>query len=397
MSYAKRPVCVLLALVILTAGVTFTGSAADADDFSDNSTVQKYQGQISSLEGKIEGAEAAISELSDTLEDLYAKKEYYDELTATYNEIIAVNETLAEEIQADIDACEEEIASLETACEDLSEQIKERIRISYESGQATYIELLLGAESLSDFLIGLDYTTNILQYDSMKMLEYETTKEELASKQAQLEADRESYEATLLSTQEYLEEAEAAALEMEEMIEEALADSEKQSELLEYYENQLDETSDELSDYIDELIAKQGASENKTSGSYIWPLPSQYTKITSYFGARKDPFTGAAANHGAIDIYAPKGTSIYASNAGTVIKAESYSSYGNCVIIDHGGGIYTLYAHASKILVSEGDTVTRGQVIAQVGMTGRATGYHLHFEVREGSTRVDPLGYVSVP
>ncbi|MCD8315761.1 MAG: M23 family metallopeptidase, partial [Firmicutes bacterium] len=131
--------------------------------------------------------------------------------------------------------------------------------------------------------------------------------------------------------------------------------------------------------------------------SFIWPLPTQYTTITSYFGARPDPFTGAASNHGAIDIYAPSGTDIYAAASGTVILSQSYSTYGNCIIIDHGNGIFTLYAHASKLLVSVGDTVTQGQVIAYVGMTGRATGYHLHFEVRLGSTRVDPLGYVSVP
>ncbi len=126
-------------------------------------------------------------------------------------------------------------------------------------------------------------------------------------------------------------------------------------------------------------------------------MPTLFTTITSYFGARSDPFTGAAAILGAIDIYAPKGTDIYAAASGTVILAQSYSTYGNCVIIDHGNGLFTLYAHASKINVSVGDTVTQGQVIAQVGMTGRATGYHLHFEVRVGSTRVDPLDYVSIP
>ncbi|MCD7831858.1 MAG: peptidoglycan DD-metalloendopeptidase family protein [Firmicutes bacterium] len=395
LKYIKRPVCLIIALSLIVTGLVLTGSASDS--YTDDSTVQKYQSQISSLESKIASAKSAISELSDTLEDLTAKKDYYDELALTYSEIIEVNESKAEALEAEIAECEAEIAELETLCEELSAQIRERIRISYENGQATYIELLLDAESFSDFLIGLDYTTNILQYDSMKMLEYEETRETLAATQAELETASASLAETISANEVYVAEAEAMSLEMEALISEALADAEKQQELLDSYENQLDAVSDAMSSYIEDLIAKQGITESKVSGDCIWPLPSQYTTITSYFGVRADPFTGASSNHGALDIYAPKGTSVYASNAGTVIKAEYYGSYGNCVIIDHGGGIYTLYAHASSLAVSEGDTVSQGQVIAYVGMTGRATGYHLHFEVREGSTRVDPLGYVSVP
>ncbi|MCD7748206.1 MAG: peptidoglycan DD-metalloendopeptidase family protein [Firmicutes bacterium] len=395
LKYIKRPVCLIIALSLIVTGLVLTGSASDS--YTDDSTVQKYQSQISSLESKIASAKSAISELSDTLEDLTAKKDYYDELALTYSEIIEVNESKAEALEAEIAECEAEIAELETLCEELSAQIRERIRISYENGQATYIELLLDAESFSDFLIGLDYTTNILQYDSMKMLEYEETRETLAATQAELETASASLAETISANEVYVAEAEAMSLEMEALISEALADAEKQQELLDSYENQLDAASDAMSSYIEDLIAKQGITESKVSGDYIWPLPTQYTTITSYFGVRADPFTGASSNHGALDIHTPKGTSVYASNAGTVIKAEYYGSYGNCVIIDHGGGIYTLYAHASSLAVSEGDTVSQGQVIAYVGMTGRATGYHLHFEVREGSTRVDPLGYVSVP
>lgn len=130
---------------------------------------------------------------------------------------------------------------------------------------------------------------------------------------------------------------------------------------------------------------------------YLWPLPTQHKTITSKFGPRYHPITGVYSNHGGVDIAAPRGTSIYASRSGTVVIAGEDDSYGNYIMIDHGGNVYTLYAHCNKLLVSAGTYVTKGTTIAEVGMTGSATGYHLHFEVRLGKTRVNPLEYVDIP
>ena len=129
----------------------------------------------------------------------------------------------------------------------------------------------------------------------------------------------------------------------------------------------------------------------------MWPLPSGYNKLSSLYGNRKHPVTGKAGKHSGIDIPAPSGTSIYAAKSGVVITSEkgsgSYWSYGNYVLIAHSDGTSTLYAHMSKRAVSKGDTVKQGQTIGYVGITGRTTGYHLHFEVRKNGNRVDPVNY----
>ena len=114
-------------------------------------------------------------------------------------------------------------------------------------------------------------------------------------------------------------------------------------------------------------------------------------RVTSAFGLRADPFTGAPERHSGVDVAAPAGTAILAPAAGVVRRAGPRGGYGEAVEIDHGNGLTTLYGHASELLVSEGDVVQAGQEIARVGSTGRSTGTHLHFEVRMGGRAVDPV------
>ncbi len=132
-------------------------------------------------------------------------------------------------------------------------------------------------------------------------------------------------------------------------------------------------------------------------GSMGWPLPLNKNRITSFFGPRRAPTPGATTNHGAIDIGTPTGTPVYAAQTGTVEMSMYLGSYGNFILIDHGGGLETAYAHNSQRLVKKGDIVQKGQKIALSGSTGRSTGPHLHFEVRKNGTRVDPLNYVVKP
>ena len=134
-------------------------------------------------------------------------------------------------------------------------------------------------------------------------------------------------------------------------------------------------------------------STEYVGGVFTWPCPSSHY-ITSYFGYRMHPVLNVWKYHSGMDIAASTGASIIAAGPGKVILAQTYGGYGNCVIIDHGGGVVSLYGHASKLLVSEGQTVTKGQEIAKVGSTGISTGPHLHFEVRENGVVVEPLDYL---
>ena len=140
--------------------------------------------------------------------------------------------------------------------------------------------------------------------------------------------------------------------------------------------------------------SSSSSSGSKATGSLSWPLPaSDY--VTSGFGHRESPTAGASSNHQGIDIGASTGSSITAADGGTVITASYSSSAGNYVVISHGNGLSTVYMHCSKLLVSEGDTVSKGQTIAKVGSTGYSTGPHLHFGVRKNGSYVDPTDYVS--
>ncbi|MBQ4055462.1 MAG: M23 family metallopeptidase, partial [Clostridia bacterium] len=153
----------------------------------------------------------------------------------------------------------------------------------------------------------------------------------------------------------------------------------------------------EANNQIEKLLAERQKSENQQywGGEFIWPVPKNITRISSYFGWRI--LWGRSDYHLGIDIPAAAGTDIYASNGGTVVTATWHYSYGYYVLIDHGGGFATLYAHNSRLLVKAGDVVEQGDVIAKMGTTGSSSGNHLHFEVRKNGKVQNPLNYVKRP
>jgi len=175
------------------------------------------------------------------------------------------------------------------------------------------------------------------------------------------------------------------------------------------YIKELDKDAKKLEKLIDQELAESraleaqikalqgggsGSTVNYSNTQFLWPSAAS-KRITSKYGNRLHPVLKVYKLHTGIDIGAGSGTNILASNSGKVIKAQYNSAYGNMIIIDHGGGMSTLYAHASKLLVSVGQTVNRGDVIAKVGSTGYSTGPHLHFEVRKNGSPVDPMPYIS--
>jgi murein DD-endopeptidase MepM/ murein hydrolase activator NlpD len=155
-------------------------------------------------------------------------------------------------------------------------------------------------------------------------------------------------------------------------------------------EEELEATSRELVSIIAQLEAEQKGTGGGT-GTFIWPTAGP---ITSYYGLRLHPILGTYRMHYGLDIGAPYGQSIYAADSGVVIFANWMGGYGLTLIIDHGDGLSTLYAHTSDILVNVGDAVNQGQVVAKVGSTGYSTGPHLHFEVRVNGEPQNPLNYL---
>ena len=158
------------------------------------------------------------------------------------------------------------------------------------------------------------------------------------------------------------------------------------------FDEHLESAAQHQAEFLAEIKKLQDEQRIYEGGNFTWPCPG-YHYITYTFGYRFNPYTGLWSMHNGIDISAPNGVDIVAAASGKVILSQWYQGYGNCVIVDHGSGIVTLYGHASVLCVSQGQEVSRGQVIAKVGTTGNSTGYHLHFEVRLKGQPVDPLQY----
>ena len=364
---------------------------------------KKTEQELKNLEGLKSDTTAYVKKLDSSLESIG-------------NELSKLNDDIdAKEKQ--IDTTKQELSEAKETERSQYESMKLRIKYMYEKGDSTYVDLLMEAGSLSELLSKAEYITKISSYDRQKLDEYAATKEKIAEKEKALEGEH----AELLTLQD---ETEAKQASVEKLL------AAKQTELRNY-ETKIASAEGQISEYAKSIEAqenqiksieaeikrkeeearkkaeeekKKAAAANKAAQTYktvslgdisfTWPCPAS-GRITSGFGGRKSPTKGASSNHQGIDISAPTGTSIVAAAAGEVVIATYSSSAGNYVMISHGGGVYTVYMHASSLLVSQGQSVKKGQTIAKVGSTGYSTGSHLHFGVRVNGSYVNPTKYVS--
>ena len=308
---------------------------------------------------------------------------------ANINEQIAMYDQLIAEKTAELEQAEaDEAAQFDLFCR--------RMRYMEEQGEETsYWAILFSSSSFAELLDNYMMIEEIIQYDNRVMDDLVALQERVTADRTALEeaqAEQEEAKARQLAAQDELEAQEA---EVDKLIVEINA----REDLLEAMEEELNKAAKDLDAQIkakEKEYAAQIAQVPSESG-YLWPLPGGYNLITSFAGGRVHPVTGKYGNHSGVDISAPGGTKIYAAMSGVVIHAAkgtgSSWSYGNYVIVAHSNGTNTLYAHMSRIGCSKGQTVKQGDVIGYVGSTGRSTGNHLHFEVRVGSTRKDPLNY----
>ena len=371
----RRLVAALLAILLIVSCVG-AASYAYADALSDaKRELESVQAQLKNLKSQIESGKKEAKVLQSKLTDLDRSITAAEAAVDKLNAEIVVTKGRVAEAQAALNNKESEVA-------DQDELMGLRIRNMYKNGEVSILQILLGSESITDLMTNIDMAARIMDndVDLLHQLEaqYETLhdyREELKALQASLEAQQK------------------AATEQQQSLESARADVattkasiEQNTKLL---EQQVDAMNAEANALTAEILKLQ-TDAAYVGGTMLWPVPAS-TRITSPFGYRIHPILGTNKLHTGIDIGVGSYNEVLAVNAGTVIKAAWNNSYGYMVMIDHGGGIVTLYAHNTKLLVKTGDVVTKGQQVAWSGSTGMSTGPHVHFEVRLNGVYQDPI------
>lgn len=381
------------------------------------------QKQLDDLKSKKSQITAQQDELKEKISKLETESAGYEDQKRALDEKVEL--TLQE-----IDNIKSQIATYDTLIEekemelqdardnqaDQLERYKARIRAMEENGNMSYYEILFSAKNFSELLNKISDMQEIMEYDNMVADQLQEAAEAVENAKVRLEETQAELEITKAELDEMRVQLEAdvdAAQAKIDQLKANIGQSEDEIKALEEDAARLEEditsktqSVKELDSSIQAAIAASKAAGTPTytppagsppsgakigSGMFIWPT-SSYT-VTSNYGYRIHPITGSHRLHAGVDIGAPTGTPIYAAADGVVVTSVYSNSYGNYILINHGGGIYTLYAHASALYVSAGAVVIQGQTIAAVGSTGNSTGPHLHFEVRVNGSTVNPLNY----
>nr|WP_317325121.1 peptidoglycan DD-metalloendopeptidase family protein [uncultured Flavonifractor sp.] len=356
------------------------------------------QGEIDALKKQQQASQAKQQQLKDQLaevkEDQAAAQQQRQILTQQLNAINAEIANIDAQIawyDGEISKKEAERVEAEAREAEQYELFCQRVRAMEEEGSVSYWSILFNADSFSDLLDRIADVDSVMDYDNAVMDELIATREELERLQAELESARAEEQAARDQQEVKKKEQQAKVAEAQKLLDQINADVAEVNRQLDAEEAGAAEIQAQIAKkqkQLEEERRKNNITISSESG-YLWPLPGYY-RLTSQFGYRIHPITGKAHSHTGIDVPAPGGTPILAAKSGQVVTSAKHYSYGNYVVIDHGNGNSTLYAHMRSRAVSEGQMVKQGQVIGYVGTTGSSTGNHLHLEVRDNYTRVDP-------
>ena len=410
----RSVVCALLAAVVFAASLPAYAVS---------------QSEIDELQKKLDALEQQAQEQQDIINDLTSQKARFITRKLALDNKIEINRQMIELIGEQIEIYDEIIgekqAELDKALEKETAQtelLRSRIRAMEENSSYSYASFIFDSSSVTELLSRIGDVNDIMHYDKALEEEYMAAREDV-------ESIKKSYEEVRHEQELLQKELDTKQAELDAQVEAAytmIADIETLSDDAQAEYDAIAEEEAKAEETLQEAIRKRAAEEaaknaanNANSGgnsggsggnsggggssgggsatslsNLQWPVPS-CTLITSRFGYRVAPTTGASTYHGGLDIGAGMGASIVAAGAGDVIYAGANGGYGNCVMIDHGNGVVTVYAHMSSIGVSYGQYVTAGQYVGAVGSTGVSTGPHCHFEIRINGVQTDPAAYFS--
>jgi len=366
--------------------------------------LDEIEKQISDLNKKIsaqKGARTAIqNELASAGERLAAVRIELDLAEARVRDVeatIAGEEAHLAAVQAELADLELQLADTRLGIRDTHALIRDRAVEMYMGGVPDLGAVVFGAGDMTTAALSVDYAQEVVSSSEVLVNDLEGLQSLEARQKAGVEERKAAVQTTLTELDQRRAELEADRVEVDIRRSEAQAEMDRQQELLDKVtrdigsiEGELTALERESKKMEAEIAARQRASGERPS-KLAWPVNG---RVTSPFGWRIHPIFGTKKLHTGIDISAGYGTPIRAAGYGTVILAQRYGGYGNATVIDHGGGLSTLYAHQSKIIVRNGQNVKLGEVIGYVGCSGYCTGPHLHFETRENGTPVDPMKYL---
>lgn len=395
----KRLLSAGLALVLVfAAGASaFAASEAELDELkAERDALVKQRQQQQAVVNDLRAQQASVLALKQALDERNVYTQWQIELTkqeiALYDDMIADKNI--------------EVAEAKTLETEQLERYRTRVRAMEENGSTDFLAYLFNASDLGELLTAVDDIGEIMESDRALEEAYIAARENTEAVVAEYEA----YKADIVAKQDELrteqEKLQAELDEATQIITDITADLASNAAVLEEFEQAEREAETNVANMVialekqrqAEAAASGGGYSNGSTvvgtGQFSWPVPS-CTYLTSRFGMRVHPITGVTKSHTGIDIGAESGATIVAADGGTVVLAGVNSGYGNCVMIDHGNGYKTLYAHMSSIAVTNGQAVTKGDTVGYVGSTGLSTGPHCHYEVWKDGSRIDPEQFYS--
>lgn len=378
MKISGRGKALNLALSLLIS-LSVTGTAL-ADDLEDQ--LADLQRQAEEQQAKTNEASAKVESVSERLRQI---QEELRVATAEYKEVKGQLDSVEDKISDNTELLQKTEADLKVK----NKKLQQRVRDIYINGQISYVDVLFGAKDFADLMTRMDVLKRIIKHDYDLIMKVKEEKATVENTRVQLEKDKAEAEVLVTDAQAKKAKVEDKESEQQVLLDQAIYDRDTSERMYE----EIMAASQEVANMIrrSHMSSAGYSGAPAGAGGMIWPISGP---ITSEFGWRTHPIFGTARFHSGLDIGGDYGIPIYAAASGTVIYAGWISGYGNAVIIDHGGGVTTLYGHNDSLNVSEGENVAQGQVIAMCGSTGNSTGPHCHFEVRENGEPVSPYGYL---
>lgn len=410
---------------IETKAATLSSLKSEYNEYQ--SKIEESEKKVKELEAQQAEQESIISELNGQIEQLNRELENIIAQQAIISDDINESEAAIAKLNTQISDLDKQIAQKDEEIDETVELFCERMKANYIAGGTSVLELFTSSSSVSGFLNRLEIFKRVTDNDQAlvnkldeEIASIEAMQDDLRDKKSELQTQKTTLETKnselktagdeLISRQQTIVEK---SNEVNAKLESLNYQTQKLNVSIDKYESEMDALDKEIKSFINSNSSSSkpssGSSSSGSSSSggtssstvsskgWAWPVPYSSSYISSPYGYRNDPISGNYKFHSGIDITmgGAYGKKIVASKAGTVIRTvHSNSGYGNYVMVDHGGGYVTLYAHCSSLAVSNGQKVSRGQTIAYIGSSGYSTGPHVHFEVRYNGDKVNPSNYV---